>query len=319
MSAQRAKRSRGGGSKPSSKIQLSALGFCGADDSVEPTLLAAISAQHPWVEWGVLFREEKAGTPRYASKQWLESLGAANPDRTMKLAAHLCSWRVDELLRGDTTFVAWLHDEIGFKRVQVNATSANGCDVGMFASDEGADTCVARLREAAASVPHIEFIMQRNSQTRPLWERMVEAPPANVAMLFDDSMGLGVSTTSWPAPPPSTSSLRFGYAGGLSPSNLKEQMHLIESTAPVRLRPARRARPPARATPPRARVRVSAVLIATACAPCMTPRAQGRALWVDMESSLRTMLADDSDVFDVNKAMKCVRIIVDEGLEPAAA
>ena len=60
-------------------MQLRVLGFCGADDSVEPTLLSAISAQHPWVEWGVLFREEKAGTPRYASRKWLERLGAANP------------------------------------------------------------------------------------------------------------------------------------------------------------------------------------------------------------------------------------------------
>ena len=45
-------------------INLRCLGFCGADDSVEPTLLAAISAQHPWVEWGVLFRKDKEGLPK---------------------------------------------------------------------------------------------------------------------------------------------------------------------------------------------------------------------------------------------------------------
>jgi len=258
-------------------IQLRCLGFCGADDSVEPSLLAAISAQHPWVEWGVLCREDKAGLPRYASSAWLERLGEVNANRTMRLAAHLCSCRVDELLRGEKGFVARLHDEVGFRRVQINATAANGCDVSLFETDALADACVTKLRSVCEALPHIEFIVQRNKLTRPLWERLLCEPPANMSMLFDDSMGLGVSTTSWPAPPPSGSALRFGYAGGLSPTNLAAQLELIEATAP------------------------------------------GRSLWVDMESSLRTLLKDDSDIFDANKAMACVRCVIDEGLEPSSS
>ena len=260
--------------KPS--ITLRCIGFCGADDSVEPSLLAAISAQHSWVEWGVLFRKDKEGLPRYASSAWLDRLSAANPQRTMRLAAHLCSCRVDELLRGETSFVARLHDEVGFGRVQINATAANGCDVSVFATDAGAEACVAMLRTACSKLPHIEFIVQRNRQTEPLWSRLTADPPPNMSMLFDDSMGLGVSTTSWPAPPPSGSPLKFGYAGGLSPSNLKQQLALIEATAAE------------------------------------------RSLWVDMESSLRTTLKNDTDIFDANKAMACVRIVIEQGLEPLA-
>jgi len=37
-------------------ITLRCIGFCGADDSVEPLLLHAVSLAHPCVEWGVLFR-----------------------------------------------------------------------------------------------------------------------------------------------------------------------------------------------------------------------------------------------------------------------
>ena len=90
------------------------------------------------------------------------------------------------------------------------------------------------VRRACAALPHVEFIVQRNKQTRPLWERLLADPPDNLSMLFDDSMGLGVSTTSWPAPPPIDGALRFGYAGGLSPNNLAEQIGLMEQTAPVR-------------------------------------------------------------------------------------
>jgi hypothetical protein len=94
-----------------------------------------------------------------------------------------------------------------------------------------------------------------------------------MSLLFDDSMGLGVSTTNWPSPP-SNAALRFGYAGGLSPANLTEQLARMGRTAP------------------------------------------GRTVWVDMESSLRSVHKDDSDVFDCNKAMACVRCVIEAGLEP---
>ena len=50
----------------------------------------------------------------------------------------------------------------------------------------------------------------------------------------------------------------------------------------------------------------------------MGATAPGRTLWVDMESSLRTTLKDETDVFDANKAMACVRCVLELGLEPKA-
>jgi phosphoribosylanthranilate isomerase len=220
-------------------VHLRCVGFCGADDSVEPGLLAAISLRHPWVEWGVLFRKDKQGQPRYASPAWLKQLSEVNAERTMRLAGHLCSCRVDELLRGDTAFVRQMHEDVGFTRFQINATAANGSDIEMFASDEGADRCVVALRGAFASLPQVEFILQRNKQTMPLWQRLLKDPPSNMSILFDDSMGLGVSASNWPAPPESLA-LKFGYAGGLAPSNIAEQLSAIANTA-VRCLPLNRS------------------------------------------------------------------------------
>ena len=81
--------------------------------------------------------------------------------------------------------------QVGFQRFQVNATSANGVDTSVFGTAEGARRCVAALRTAFASLTQVEFIMQRNSETRPLWELLVAEMPPNVSLLFDDSMGLG--------------------------------------------------------------------------------------------------------------------------------
>ena len=262
-----------------SSIHLRCLGFCGADDSVEPALLAAVSAQHEWVEWGVLFRPDKEGLPRYASPEWLKRLGEANRGRSLRLAAHLCSSRVDELLKGDLAFVSYIHKEIGFDRVQINATAANNCDVSVFATDAGADACVERLRKVFAALPDVEFIVQRNAHTKPLWSRLAGGDgaglPPNMSLLYDDSMGLGKCSASWPAPP-EAHELKFGYAGGLSPANLAQQLRAIDAVA------------------------------------------GGRTLWVDMESSLRTALKDGGDIFDVNKAMKCVDAVIEHGYAPAS-
>lgn len=173
--------SEGGTSMAADCAPLRCLGFCGADDSVDPLLLSAISAQHPWVEWGVLFREDKAGQARYASAEWLQLLGRVNTGRSMRLAGHLCAGRADELLRGDTSFIKRMHDEVGFQRFQLNATAANACDVSVFTeSADGAQRCVDALRAACAAVPEIELIIQRNTQTRPLWEPLLDNTPPNV-------------------------------------------------------------------------------------------------------------------------------------------
>ena len=55
--------------------KLRKLGFCGADDSVSPLMLGLICQSYPFVEFGVLFRPDKEGNPRYATKEWVERLG----------------------------------------------------------------------------------------------------------------------------------------------------------------------------------------------------------------------------------------------------
>lgn len=139
-------------------------------------------------------RPDLAGTPRYASDAWLNSLASLNgaapqahaghappggggapcatrgaapkqntpspapkqnapapapeedspaPARPLRLAGHLCSSRVDEILAGDSAFVAAAAERLGIDRFQINATATNGVDVSVFADDAGADRCVS--------------------------------------------------------------------------------------------------------------------------------------------------------------------------------
>jgi hypothetical protein len=108
--------------------RLSALGFCGVDDTVHVDQLLLIVQSFPNVEFGVLFRPDREGSSRYASSAWVHSLTLKLPtfiEQTglvPKLAAHLCGSRVNELLNGDTTFLETIVLPAGFGRVQINAT-----------------------------------------------------------------------------------------------------------------------------------------------------------------------------------------------------
>ena len=81
----------------------------------------------------------------------------------MKAAAHLCGSRVTQVLDGDCSFIEELISW-GFSRVQINATSVNGVDISKL------DQQVPTFLEAARKFPSIEFILQKNDETRPLWE-----------------------------------------------------------------------------------------------------------------------------------------------------
>jgi phosphoribosylanthranilate isomerase len=234
------------------KTTLRALGFCGADDSVHPNFLALICDTYPLVEFGVLFRPDKQGQPRYASTAWVERLSAVagRMDGKMKLAAHLCGSRVNQVLDGTADdfleqLYAW-----SFRRVQINATAVNGVDTSRLAQ---AVPIVAALM---VKHPQLEFIVQKNEETRPLWEGLFKAGlPPNVSMLVDESKGTGVTASSWPSPP---DEYELGYAGGIGPSNIKEILADVAEAA------------------------------------------QGRAIWIDMESSLRST-KNGKDVFDLDK------------------
>ena len=133
------------------------VGFCGADDSVDPALLRLLSEKHEWIEWGVLFRSDKEGSPRYASAEWVQALSthALESDGRMRIAGHLCGNYALAAVRGDPSFVRKLQRQ-GFKRVQVNPTAANGVDL-------STEQDAARLlKKAISDVPEMEWIVQAN-------------------------------------------------------------------------------------------------------------------------------------------------------------
>lgn len=194
--------------------------------------------------------------------EWVESLARVNKAHggVMQLAGHLCGAYVPQVLSGDASFVKKLRD-LGFGRVQINATSANGVDTSRLAE------CVAGLRASMLAVPDVQFIVQRNDESKPLWEPLSKDAPPNMSMLYDASCGKGVAA-DWfyadrdeaalvTAPPPHET-IPVGYAGGMGPANIENVLPSLALTTGATL------------------------------------------VWVDMESSLRDIVGG-KDIFSIDK------------------
>ena len=212
---------------------------------------------------------------RYASPEWVQKLAAvaAKSDGKMQLAAHLCGSRVNDVLNGDDGFLSTLHG-LGFKRVQINATAVNGVDVSRLR--ESVDTFLTVVQNH----PELEFILQKNDETQPLWGKILTLDneisggqsgrvPNNVSMLVDESKGTGVApTSSWPK---ATGEYNIGYAGGIGPKNIEKVLRDVMEAG------------------------------------C------GRSIWIDMESSLRS-IKDDVDVFDLDKCYEVIDVTCKAGI-----
>ncbi|KAG7354462.1 hypothetical protein IV203_003818 [Nitzschia inconspicua] len=265
-------------SSTTNSVKLRLLGFCGVDESIEPDQLSAFSSQYPWAEWGVLFRQDKEGRPRYPRKEWVEKLANEKTKHcpggtTMNLAAHLCGIRANEVLRGDVGFVQQLQ-RWGFGRLQINATAINGVDTSRLAE------AVPHLLEVIQKFPSLEFIIQKNDETEPLWQGLLDdetasprgSLPHNVSMLLDESKGTGVLPVSWPPPP---SQYRIGYAGGLGPETIVQTLpQIIEAAS----------------------------------------NHPDSNIWIDMESRLRSTSTDGDDYFDLDKCHQVNAAVCQAGL-----
>lgn len=252
------------------------MGFCGADDSTSPEHMQLLSIHYPWIEWGVLFRPDMEGQPRYATSAWVDNLSKINKEsgNVMKLAGHLCGERCQQVLDGDASFIKGLQEK-GFGRVQVNATKANNVNV-----DGGALNKVAeQLRRCILEVGEIEWIFQLNTETQPLFDAFVETSfssgdgmPNNMSVLYDASCGLGVEADVYQKPLVVRGhEIPSGYAGGMGAHNIGDILDRVARSS------------------------------------------SNKPVWIDMESSLRTTLVGDKytkggDIFSLDKCFQCVLV-----------
>lgn len=198
-------------------MKLKYVTLTGADDTVSPAKLAALSTKYPFVEWAILFSQSKSGVARYPSLQWVEDLmKLANDGHILNLSAHLCGKWVDDAIKGEITFFRDVDYKVHFQRVQLNM----GKDRLKLAIN-----CKPLL--AAIADVRQEVIFGGNYQY--INSNFDHFPAHRICPMYDASGGRGVLTRNWPAPAVTSTGEEIfcGYAGGLGPDNIADELKNI--------------------------------------------------------------------------------------------
>jgi hypothetical protein len=189
----------------------------GADDQTDINEMIAISKEFPFIEWGILFSKSKSGnTPRYPSESWVIKLLKAGLQHNMNFSAHLCGEFAKDAIEGadmdSDTYLDVIPPYSGrFNRFQLNFNAKYikpDLDTFQFVYE------------------HKSCILQYNQTNEELCNEIIKKGNCNVHFLYDGSGGRGTSPKSWK---PTIEGYYTGYAGGLNPDNLMDELNNIYS------------------------------------------------------------------------------------------
>ncbi len=191
----------------------------GADDSSDCVELADLSAEFPFVEWGILVSKSSEGHYRFPSRKWINRFCGVALDHKLNLSTHVCGRWVREMFVGEVDWMD-LPDVIQVsQRVQINThAQPHASTTGMIASLGMCDSV-----GIARATPR-EFIFQWDGINNHL-TFAAHAYGLKVSALFDTSGGAGVLPGDWPHP---AKEFWCGYAGGLAPENVMAQIGKVE-------------------------------------------------------------------------------------------
>ena len=197
----------------------------GADDRTNIDELLKIADEYPFVEFGILISKSSTGNrPRFPSVTWIEEFATACLESKIlpNVAGHICGSWVNEIFLGK-----WISFEIPrcfsnvVSRWQLNTHGIkHTCNISHFLNI---------IKAVNSSNQQIIFQFdEANTET------IVEAlnKELNVSALYDMSHGAGVLPVNWKLPTDSKGnalSISMGFAGGLSPENVKSQIEKISN------------------------------------------------------------------------------------------
>lgn len=196
------------------------------DHLIELVIAAGNNAR--FIEWGVLYEPVKAGTGgRYPSLSWLEDFADKANEAGLNIALHLCGKAVKDLLDAvrtrersvDVKRLLALAEKFG--RVQLNTIGKEN-DEQMF---KQLITLLSRNENRTC------VLLQWNKHNEELCRRL--RFEHNFEVLVDSSGGRGKVPTGWPMLT-EFDVRRVGYAGGLGPLNILEQLPQIYAASQER-------------------------------------------------------------------------------------
>lgn len=193
----------------------------GADHFVSPKDLLEISQKFPFVEWALLLSKRDA-TNRFPTENWINEFVQIGKENNLKIAGHICgSWIRDLAIKGKETVFLERPEFINhFSRIQFNFSCYSPIDF--------SNLLTKYIQK------NIQFIFQVGNfeveNKIALFCDFINQG-LNMGILADRSGGKGIpdEIPSLIINPSESTVFASGYAGGLSPDNLSEQLEKLFS------------------------------------------------------------------------------------------
>lgn len=207
--------------------------FTGADDSIQPADLLPLTRDFPFVEWGILYSEKHSGSSRFPSDEWIAELEATKFPLGTQLSMHLCGQVLRDLASGNFT-----NDEslppfwFMFDRAQLNWHGERVKNASFPLIAKSLKFWSDFKQQTFGNRP--QFIFQADGRNDDLLGEATGFEEFDGVILFDRSHGGGVSPDSWPKPIYMSNDVDHcyhGYAGGLGPDNLADEIPRIAEAA----------------------------------------------------------------------------------------
>ena len=188
-------------------MKLKFVTMTGADDSINSNELLAISKDFPFVEWGILLG--KNPRIRFPSLNWITKLFQLNDNYNLNLSGHYCGNICKDIINNKDIQHGLFFNE--FQRIQLNFSPY--------------DVSLDLIQELKSEN---QFIFQIGKKDKSELIQEALKQKTNFGVLFDQSGGIGKSPETWPEP---ILNVFCGYAGGLGPDNLKEELDKISQVS----------------------------------------------------------------------------------------
>jgi hypothetical protein len=207
----------------------------GADDNTDIDNMVEVYDEYPFVEWGILLSREQIDGNRFPSFDWMRDLynissqedrffniGGWTCKKQFPLSGHICGSWVDQIQKvGWKNFFNSLDRNMKnifamFSRLQINLHGETPKVTDEFYNGFYDPSFVGK-----------QIIIQESGESKDIVERL-RLRGVNATLLFDNSHGAGVLPGGWPD---RNVPGYIGYAGGLGPKNVAEEIPKIEKSS----------------------------------------------------------------------------------------
>lgn len=190
----------------------------GADNQTSLDGISEISKEYPFVEWGILISASQMEHARFPGYAWISKFIERALIEGWSVSTHLCGSWVRQLLKGQLDLSMLPLDLLrATGRIQINTHAEE------HVSTVGFIRTLSQLVGQSVRTD-LQFIFQWDGVNDHL-AFAAKSYGLNVCALFDTSHGAGRLPFEWPR---TARDFWCGYAGGLGPDNIADELPKIE-------------------------------------------------------------------------------------------